>query len=144
MYDYFCGERPEYYIGIKEDVIEHWIDKDGNDHFIINIEGHEFEFKMKTKNAKTVGTKLEEVKNKTGWKQEGFYLLKNGIRRDTLLFDDNNPECHRNEKDIIIYWLSICLKHKRHAVLHSCPQTLFSIYCPNYAIQCRVVFLENL
>ena len=103
MYDYFCGERPEYYIGIKEDVIEHWIDKDGNDHFIINIEGHEFEFKMKTKNAKTVGTKLEEVKNKTGWKQEGLYLLKNGIRRDTLLFDDNNPECHRNEKDIIIY-----------------------------------------
>ena len=106
LYDYFSGERPEYYIGIKEDIIEHWIDKDGNDHFICNIEGHEFEFKMKTKNAKTVGTKLEEVKNKTGWKQEGFYLLKNGIRRDTSLFDDNNPECHRNEKDIITYGTS--------------------------------------
>ena len=103
MYDYFSGERPEYYTGIKEDIIEHWIDKDGNDHFTCNIEGPELEFKTKTKNAKNVSTKLEEVKNKSGWKQEGFYLLKNGIRRDPLLFDDNNPECHKNEKDIVIY-----------------------------------------
>ena len=103
LYDYFSGERPEYYTGIKEDIVEHWIDKDGNDHFTCNIEGPELEFKTKTKNAKNVSTKLEEVKNKSGWKQEGFYLLKNGIRRDPLLFDDNNPECHKNEKDIVIY-----------------------------------------
>jgi hypothetical protein len=108
LYDYFSGERPEYYTGIKEDIIEHWIDKDNNDCFIWENEGKEFEFKTKSKSTKTVGTKPEEVKSKIGWTKEGFYLLKNGMRRDISLFDDNNPEYHtktdaKTGKTSIIY-----------------------------------------
>jgi len=90
LYDYFSGERPDYYTGIKEDIIEHWIDSDNNDRFTWENQEKEYEFRIK---AKGISTKPEEVKNKTGWKKEGFYLLKNAMRRDERLFDEINPTC---------------------------------------------------
>ena len=90
LYDYFSGERPDYYTGIKEDIIEHWIDSDNNDRFTWENGDKEYEFRIK---AKGISTKPEEVKNKTGWKKEGFYLLKNAMRRDDRLFDEMNPTC---------------------------------------------------
>jgi len=90
LYDYFSGERPDYYTGIKEDIIEHWIDSDNNDRFTWENQDKEYEFRIK---AKGISTKPEEVKNKNGWKKEGFYLLKNAMRRDDRLFDEMNPTC---------------------------------------------------
>jgi len=87
LYDYFSGERPDYYTGIKEDIIEHWIDNKNNDRFIWENNNKEYEFPPIGKNTRAT---MEEVKNKNGWKKEGFYILKNGMRRDKRLFDENN------------------------------------------------------
>ena len=90
LYDYFSGERPEYYTGIKEDIIEHWVDKENNDRFIWETDDKEYEFRFK---AKGISKNLEEVKNKNGWRKEGFYVLKNAMRRDVRLFDERSPSC---------------------------------------------------
>jgi hypothetical protein len=90
LYDYFSDERPEYYTGIKEDIIDHWVDSDNNDRFIWENDDKEYEFRFK---AKGISKNLEEVKNKNGWTKEGFYVVKNAMRRDTKLFDELNPTC---------------------------------------------------
>jgi hypothetical protein len=88
LYDYFGGERPAYYAGIKEDIIEHWLDRDNKDRFVWENGVTEWEFTPKSKN---ISKKPEPVQCKTGWTNIGFYLLKNGMRRDVRLFDERNP-----------------------------------------------------
>ena len=100
LYNYFSGERPEYYAGIKEDIIEHWIDRDNRDHFVWENNGREWEFALKTR---TTSKTLEEVICKNGWIKIGFYLLKNGMRRDERLFDERNPVKTPNKNGVFIY-----------------------------------------
>jgi hypothetical protein len=107
LYDYFNGERPEFYTGVKIDTIEHWIDRDNNDRFIWENNDSEYEFKLK---AKGVGTKLERLLNgKNGWKQEGEYILKNAMRCDERLFDESKPTYKIKH--------SVCEKHKKQQKL---------------------------
>jgi hypothetical protein len=108
LYNYFGGERPAYYAGIKEDIIEHWLDRDNKDRFVWENGLTEWEFTPKSKN---ISKKPEPVQCKTGWTNIGFYLLKNGMRRDVRLFDEQNPvkkinkTVDRNKKEIttIVY-----------------------------------------
>ena len=89
LYDYFSGLRPCYYAGgIKEDIIEHWIDRENKDRFVWDNCGVEYEFTPKSKN---ISKKPEPVNCKTGWTNIGFYIIKNGMRRDVRLFDEQNP-----------------------------------------------------
>jgi hypothetical protein len=48
----------------------------------------EWEFTPKSKN---ISKKPEPVQCKTGWTNIGFYLVKNGMRRDVRMFDEQNP-----------------------------------------------------
>ncbi len=100
LYNYFSGERPDYYGGIKEDIIEHWIDRDNRDHFIWENDGREWEFALKVRSTSKI---LEEVICKNGWTQIGFYVLKNGMRRDERLFDEKNPLKTPNKNGGFIY-----------------------------------------
>ena len=89
LYDYFSGLRPCYYAGgIKEDIIEHWIDRENKDRFVWDNCGVEYEFTPKSKN---ISKKPEPVQSKAGWTNIGFYIIKNGMRRDVRLFDEQNP-----------------------------------------------------
>ena len=88
LYDYFSGSRPDYYAGIKEDIIEHWLDKNKRDRFVWENSGVEYEFTPKLKNISKI---LEPVQCKTGWTNIGFYNIKNGMRRDVRWFDEQNP-----------------------------------------------------
>jgi hypothetical protein len=89
LYDYFSGTRPDYYAGgIKEDIIEHWTDRENKDRFVWDNCGVEYEFTPKSKN---ISKKPEPVNCKTGWTNIGFYIIKNGMRRDVRLFDEQNP-----------------------------------------------------
>ena len=108
LYDYFGGERPAYYAGIKEDIIEHWLDRDNKDRFVWENGVTEWEFTPKSKN---ISKKPEPVQCKTGWTNIGFYLVKNGMQRDVRLFDEQTPikkinkTADRNKKEIttIVY-----------------------------------------
>ncbi len=108
LYDYFSGTRPDYYAGIKEDIIEHWLDRDNKDRFVWENGATEMEF---TPKSKIISKKPEPVQNKTGWTNIGFYLVKNGMRRDVRMFDEQNPvkkinkTVDRNKKEIttIVY-----------------------------------------
>jgi hypothetical protein len=73
LYDYFSGTRPDYYAGIKEDIIEHWLDRDNKDRFVWENGATEMEF---TPKSKIISKKPEPVQNKTGWTNIGFYLVK--------------------------------------------------------------------
>ena len=89
LYDYFSGTRPDYYAGgIKEDIIEHWTDRENKDRFVWDNCGVEYEFTPKSKN---ISKKPEPVQSKAGWTNIGFYIIKNGMRRDVRLFDEQNP-----------------------------------------------------
>jgi|LauGreDrversion4_2_1035121.scaffolds.fasta_scaffold01875_1 hypothetical protein len=88
LYDYFSGSRPDYYAGIKEDIIEHWLDKNKRDRFVWENSGVEYEFTPKLKNISKI---LEPVQSKAGWTNIGFYIIKNGMRRDVRWFDEQNP-----------------------------------------------------
>ena len=107
MYDYFSGERPDYYTGIVKDTIHHWIDNNNIDRFIWEINDTELEFPV---TAKGTSTKIEPVKYNNGWKKEGHYELKSAMRRDVRLFDDKNPPtdlsiCEKTGK--IDFWNNI-------------------------------------
>ena len=89
LYDYFSSMRPCYYAGgIKEDIIEHWTDRENKDRFVWDNCGVEYEFTPKSKN---ISKKPEPVQSKAGWTNIGFYIIKNGMRRDVRLFDEQNP-----------------------------------------------------
>jgi hypothetical protein len=107
MYDYFSGERPDYYTGIVKDTIHHWIDNNNIDRFTWEINDSELEFPV---SAKGTSTKIEPVKYTNGWKKEGHYVLKTAMRRDERLFDDKNPPtdlsiCEKTGK--IDFWKNI-------------------------------------
>ena len=88
-YDYFSGSDSEFYIGKSVEVINHYIDTDNEDRYILSDDYGELEISKNGKNG--YKTAPSNVTNNQTWKNIGYYDVYNGLRIDSRIFDHNTP-----------------------------------------------------
>ena len=90
-YDYFGGIEIDYYCGKNIEIIEHFVDDQNKDRFIW-INGEDEKPMEIRQTAKITRTVPDNVVVHQSWKHIGTYEIYNGIRKNTKIFDELNPQ----------------------------------------------------
>ena len=89
LYDYFSGQRINYYKGCNKDTIHHYKDKQNNDRFIWVDANNNYNEIAKT--GRGFAKNMSIVTEKTNqWKLIGRYEICIGMRKNKNIFDDEN------------------------------------------------------